>query len=151
MTQICISKLGHHSFPQRLVACLARSHYLNKCWIIVNMKLGSKFQWNLNQNTQIVIHKKMLSAKCQPFCLGLNVLNACLEYMWDWDENFIITVLKSVPAPSGAKSLTDMVQITKSLCIFSSKFIWLSIIFSRQNFHSKWLTRSCEKWQHFNS
>ena len=28
------------------------------------------------------MHFKMLSGKCQPFCLGLNVLNACCHCLW---------------------------------------------------------------------
>ena len=56
----------------------APSHYLNQCWNTVNWTLGNKLQWNLNQNLNIFIqwkmHLKMLSAKWQQFCPGLNVL-----------------------------------------------------------------------------
>ena len=40
--------------------------------------MRNKFQWNINQNGFIFIqkiHLKISSAKCRPFCLGLNVLN----------------------------------------------------------------------------
>ena len=39
------------------------SHYLNQCWLIVNCTPGNIFQWNLNQNSIIFIHLKMLSAR----------------------------------------------------------------------------------------
>ena len=30
---------------------------LNQCWVVVNWTLRNKFQWNLNQNTKLLIHK----------------------------------------------------------------------------------------------
>ena len=42
-------------------------------WLIVNWIPRNKFQWNLNRNANLSF-KKMSSAKCRPFCLGLNVL-----------------------------------------------------------------------------
>ena len=48
--QICVKKSGQHWFRQWLVAYLAPSHYLNKCWFIVNWTPEKKFQWNLNRN-----------------------------------------------------------------------------------------------------
>ena len=35
----------------------APSHYLIKCWLIVNWTLTSKLHWNLNQNTNFFFHK----------------------------------------------------------------------------------------------
>ena len=35
MTQLCISKQGHHNFRERLNACSAQSHYLNQWWLII--------------------------------------------------------------------------------------------------------------------
>ena len=77
---ICVSELGQRWFRQWLVACSAPSHYLDQCWVIVNCILRNKPQWN--QNTKLFIHKmhlKISSAKWQPFCLGLNVLNLLLR------------------------------------------------------------------------
>ena len=46
--------------------------YLNQLWLIVNCIVGSKYQWNINDNKMIFILKKMdlkcLSAAWQPFC-----------------------------------------------------------------------------------
>ena len=36
---------------------LARNHYLNKCWNIVNSNLRNKLQWNLKQNWYIFVHE----------------------------------------------------------------------------------------------
>ena len=49
------------------------SHYLNQCWVIVSWTLRNKLQWNINriQNFSFTkIHRKILSAKWQPFCPG---------------------------------------------------------------------------------
>ena len=43
---ICVNKLGRHWFLEWLVACLAPSHYLGQCWLIVDYTLENKFQWN---------------------------------------------------------------------------------------------------------
>ena len=32
------------------------SHYLNKCWVIVNWTTKNTLQWNFNQNTNLFIH-----------------------------------------------------------------------------------------------
>ena len=51
------------------------SHYLNQNWFIVNWSHRNKSQWNLIQNIRNFfkeMHLKMLSAKRQPFCSGLN-------------------------------------------------------------------------------
>ena len=57
VTHICVSKLDHHCFRSRLVACTAPSHYLNQCWIIVNWTLRNKLQCNLNRNSNIFIQE----------------------------------------------------------------------------------------------
>ena len=40
----------------------APSHYLNQCWIIVNWTLRNKLQWNLNQNSNILIQENALES-----------------------------------------------------------------------------------------
>ena len=57
MTHICVVELGHHWFKIWLVACSAPSHYLNQCWNIVNRTSRNKFQWKLNQNSNIFIQE----------------------------------------------------------------------------------------------
>ena len=67
----------HHWFRKWLVAWSAPSHYLKQCWNIVNLTLRNKFEWNINRNSHIFIREnafEMWSAKCWPFCLGLDVL-----------------------------------------------------------------------------
>ena len=58
---IGISEAGQHCFRYWLVAYSAPSHYLNKCWVIVNWTLRNKLQWNLNQNTKLFIHQNASS------------------------------------------------------------------------------------------
>ena len=47
-----------------------------------------KLQWNFNQNTKFLI-EKMLFAKCQLFCLGLNVLKSAVS-ITDWSIKSVI-------------------------------------------------------------
>ena len=54
---IYVSKLGCRWFSLWNVTCWAPSHYLNHPWIIVDLNLGNKFQWNLNLNTIIFIQE----------------------------------------------------------------------------------------------
>ena len=54
---ICVIKISHHWFRYWLVACLAPSHYLNQCWLIVNWALRNKVQWNFNRYSNIFIQK----------------------------------------------------------------------------------------------
>ena len=49
----------HHWVRWWLVTCSAPIHYQNKWWHIVNWALGNKFQWNLNRNSTIYIHKNV--------------------------------------------------------------------------------------------
>ena len=37
--------------------CMAPSHYLNQCWVIVNWTLRNKLQWNFNQHTKFSNHE----------------------------------------------------------------------------------------------
>ena len=75
---------GHHWFKYWCVACWAPNHYVNQCWLVVNRILENKLQWKVNLLIIIKIQQfsitkmrlNMSSAKWQPFCLGLNVLNA---------------------------------------------------------------------------
>ena len=49
----------------------------NQCWNIINWTLRNKLQWNLieiHTFSFMKMHLKMLSGKCRPFCLGLDVL-----------------------------------------------------------------------------
>ena len=49
----CVGELHQHWLRLWPVAHLVPSHYLNRCWAIVNYKLGNKLQWNFNQNTKL--------------------------------------------------------------------------------------------------
>ena len=49
VTHICVSKLT--------IIRSASSHYLNQSWIIVNLTLRNKLQWNCNQNSNIFIEE----------------------------------------------------------------------------------------------
>ena len=47
----------------------------DQCWLVVNMTLWNKVQWNFYQNSNIFVEEnafKMSSAKCRPICLDPN-------------------------------------------------------------------------------
>ena len=76
-----------------LVIRTVPSHYLNKCWDIINWKLGNKLQLNLNQNLYIFIQENAFENviwNMARICLGLNVLKG----IW-----YVVTLLKR-PCPS---------------------------------------------------
>ena len=77
MTQICVSKLGRHWCRYRRVDISAPSHYLNRCWHNLDWTLWTNFRelkMKIERFPYKKMHFKMSSAKCQPFCLGLNML-----------------------------------------------------------------------------
>ena len=57
MPHICVIESDQHWFRKRLVAYSAPIHYLNQCCFIVNCALRNKLQWNINQNTKLVINE----------------------------------------------------------------------------------------------
>ena len=59
VTQYGVDDRGHNRFRKWLVACSVPSHYLNKCWRIVNRILMNKFKWDFNKtkNTHNSIQK----------------------------------------------------------------------------------------------
>ena len=66
-----LTSIGSDNSPAQL-------HYLNLCWNIVNWTLRNRFQWNVNQNSNIFIEENMFEnviCRWWPFCLGPNVLN----------------------------------------------------------------------------
>ena len=55
----CVGELGHYRFKYWLVSFPAPSHYLNQRKNIVNWFHGNKFQWNSNQNTNIIVQENV--------------------------------------------------------------------------------------------
>ena len=86
-------KMNHRWSSQWLVTYLAPSRYLNQWWFIVNWTLGDIRQWHFIKNSNIFIWKMHLnipSAKCRPFCLGLNLWR---KYsIKTWRSYFLICV-----------------------------------------------------------
>ena len=82
LAHICVTQpqwVKHsHGFIVLFVAVTwpVPSHYLNQCWNILNWTLRNKLQWiKIDIFSFKKMHLKMLSGKCLPFCLGLNVFN----------------------------------------------------------------------------
>ena len=57
MLHTCVNELDQHWFRKWLGASSAPSHYLNQCWVIVNLTIRNKLKWNFNQNTKLFISK----------------------------------------------------------------------------------------------
>ena len=57
---------------------MATSHYLNKCWNIVNRTLSNKLQWNFIRNSYILVQEgpfenivyEMAAILSQPQCVN---------------------------------------------------------------------------------
>ena len=63
---ICVGRLPQHWFRSWLVACSAPSHYLHRCWLVVNCTPVDKFQWHWNGNYIIcikIVRLKMASVE----------------------------------------------------------------------------------------
>ena len=56
---ICVTKLTIIGSDNGLRAWSAPSHYLNKCWNIVNSNLRNNLQWTLNRNSYISIQENV--------------------------------------------------------------------------------------------
>ena len=54
---ICVNESDKNWFGWWLVVYSAPSHYLNRCWDIVNWTLRHKLQWKCNQNTIVFTHE----------------------------------------------------------------------------------------------
>ena len=75
---------SHHWFRSWLVSCLIPSHYLNKCWLIVDWTLRNKLQWNMNQNTNIFLQGnafknvtcKLAAIMSRPQCINCSLITA---------------------------------------------------------------------------
>ena len=52
VTHICVGN-------PTIIGWSAPSHYLNRCWNIVNWTPKNRFQWNLNQKSQIFIQENL--------------------------------------------------------------------------------------------
>ena len=61
---------NHHWLKLWLVTWSTPSHYLNRCWNIVNLTLGNKIQWNLNRYLYVFIQE-----------------NAFENVVWKWSNS----------------------------------------------------------------
>ena len=101
---IRVSKLGHHWFRLWLATCLAPSHHLKKCWLIVETS-GTTFTAISIKIKTFASRKrnlKMSSTKWRPFLRGLNILTLY------------------VPVPYIDLHVGDQIKLSTSSCILSS-------------------------------
>ena len=82
---ICISKLTIIGSDNDFLPSWRQAIIWTNAWILLNRTLGT----NLNETISKIhtfsfkkMHLKMLSGKCQPFCLGLNVSSNTEEYWY---------------------------------------------------------------------
>ena len=83
VTQVTVTKYGRHAPSHYLI-------YLKWCWIIVNLTIMNKLQWNSNQNWNIFIQSTALeNVICKvSIMLGLDVLTC-------WPLGDLNTILKT--------------------------------------------------------
>ena len=75
-SRICVNKSRHHWFRWCFARCSAPIHYLYQSWLIVDLNIGDKFQWNfkMKQFCNKKNNLNVLSAKLWSSCVGYNVL-----------------------------------------------------------------------------
>ena len=112
VTHICIGNLRHHWFRKWLVTCLATSHYLNQCWVIINLTLKKKLQWNFNQNTKLFVHENQGShtfrmTKFKTFSRLFQ------DHFCDFQDRFLSYVINNMLPRKGYKtqSKTKLISI----------------------------------------
>ena len=111
VTQICVSKLGHHTFRWWLVAGSASSHYLNQCWLIGNnWTIVNIFRWNFNQNT-ILFSIKYIKKYCH---LSLDVL---VKYDMSIESN-----------PRLNKINSQNVTVSYPQCTIQNRNVYISVL-----------------------
>ena len=101
-------------------------------WNIVNWTLRNKLQWDLNQNSYILIQEnafenvfqKMLASLSRPQCVNLS--SASSAHIQNSD--LVITIPADGLAPNGARPSAGTVMTTK-IDTFSLKLLWLLNIF----------------------
>ena len=103
-------------------AWTAPSHYLNRCWNIVNWTLRNKLQWNFSQNSYIFIqemHLKTSSAKWRTFCLSLNVLNNDVKILHrrQWHLTTFTVAFQVTQEPNHFQKMSDQpwISVSRSL------------------------------------
>ena len=68
------------SLVQIMACCLfIAKFYLHRCWFIVNLVAGNKFQWSLNKNKMIFVRQSCRLPNGSHLCFSLSVLNTRLK------------------------------------------------------------------------
>ena len=123
MTHICVRKLtiigsNNGLWPERRQAVIR-----NNAGILLIGPLGTNFSEiliGIQTFSLKKIHLKMSSAKCRPFCLGLNVLNVFLLCSYLFSKWIVICSAPSIIISNNAELLLIEINF-KSL---SHKWVW---------------------------
>ena len=94
VTHICVINLTIIGSDSGFFAWTPPSHYLNRCWNIVNWTFRNKIQWKLNQNSYIFIKENSFKdVICEMACILSRMwaenrdpyYNWCMcSYTWYW-------------------------------------------------------------------
>ena len=94
VTHISVSQISHHCFKYWFFACLAPSHYLNQCWLVVNWNLRNYIQWHFDLKLNIFIQDNVSKCRLQNvshiFWANVNTLDILLSV------NFIMNCCSGV-------------------------------------------------------
>ena len=130
---------------------MAPSHYLNQCWNIIDLTLGNKLQWNIDQNLYILIQEnacedvvwKMVAI----LCFGLIVLKN-IPLFQDWNlwyflnhilPDFISNEIKMVRLFSSWEGQPQLDLIFKAVSLW-----WIPLIVWEIKLTAVWMKPNCE-------
>ena len=84
------------------MTCVGHGHFLHRCWFIDTLMKSNQIQAFHSRK----LHFKMSSAKCRPFCSGLNVLIPVLisSYLWMFVSYIPICIIDFWPRYALPKS-----------------------------------------------
>ena len=98
VTHTCISKLTNIDSYDGLSPGRRQAMIWTKAEILLIGPLGTDFIEILNEIHTFSfkkMHLKLLPGKCQPFCLGLNVLTFPVELFWVLRMNLHLTIVQN--------------------------------------------------------
>ena len=94
MTHACISKLAIIGQHNGFFAWSAQGHYLYQCWNIVNSNLRNKIQWNLKQNSNILIQENAFE---NIVCKMVAILsNKQIVSTWILDTDSVLKLIRII-------------------------------------------------------
>ena len=125
-----------------MACCLFSTKPLSKQMIYCNWTLSCKFLWKLDKKMIsffMKMHFNMSSAKCQPFCSGLNVKSSMLQAI-------TLVLCLNMPIQGSSILLKKALSVKDLRFIFSIKTVFPGMGFPLKRWHG-FDTASSLQWE----